>query len=215
MKTGNRRLTEPLATATMVFGLLLAASLAVAVVATIFGSGSIGGFGHADVCATNSRELIGGFPEQHLGIATRPGATLNLNAPIEACTSRPSIGQSILYTLTSLPSLLAWAGVLLLLWRLIAIAERSGPFTPQVAAALRLLGWFILGATTLATAIQGFATDELLNTLLVQHSSLGDTLSAPIHALLPTPALAAAGLLTFARIIRLGTAMDDEIRGTV
>jgi hypothetical protein len=215
MKTGNHRPTEPLATTTMVFGLLLAAALALAVVATIFGSGSIGEFGHADVCATNSHELIGGFPAQHLGIATRPGAYLNLSAPVEACTRRPSMGQSILYTLTSLPSLLAWAGVLLLLWRLVAVAERSGPFTPQVAAAMRHLGWFILGATTLATATQGFATDQLLNTLLVQHSSLGDTIGAPVHALLPTPALAAAGLLTFARIIRLGTAMDDEIRGTV
>jgi hypothetical protein len=215
MKTGNRRLTEPLATTTIVFGLLLAAALAAAVVATIFGSGSIGGFGHANVCATNSREFISGYPAQHLGIATKPGAYLNLSAPVEACSRRPSMGQSILYTLTSLPSLLAWAGVLLLLWRLVVIAERSGPFTPQVAAALRHLGWFILGATTLATTIQGLATDALLNTLLVQRSSLGDAISAPVHALLPIPALAAGGLLTFARIIRLGTAIDDEIRGTV
>lgn len=36
-----------------------------------------------------------------------------------------------------------------------------------------------------------------------------------IRAVLPVPALVAAALLTFARIILLGADMDDEIRGTV
>ena len=36
-----------------------------------------------------------------------------------------------------------------------------------------------------------------------------------IRAVLPVPALAGAALLTFARIIRLGADMDDELRRTV
>jgi hypothetical protein len=40
-------------------------------------------------------------------------------------------------------------------------------------------------------------------------------ITAPFVALLPVPALAGAALLTFARIIRLGADMDDEIKGTV
>jgi hypothetical protein len=38
---------------------------------------------------------------------------------------------------------------------------------------------------------------------------------APIRGLFPVPALTGAALLTFARIIRLGATMDDEIKGTV
>jgi hypothetical protein len=40
-------------------------------------------------------------------------------------------------------------------------------------------------------------------------------LSLPFQAMVPVAALAGAALLTFARITRLGAAMDDEIRGTV
>jgi len=39
--------------------------------------------------------------------------------------------------------------------------------------------------------------------------------TVPFHALLPVAALAGAALLTFARIIRVGAAMDEEIKGTV
>jgi hypothetical protein len=40
-------------------------------------------------------------------------------------------------------------------------------------------------------------------------------ITLPFHALLPVAALTGAALLTFARIIRVGAAMDDEIKGTV
>ena len=42
-----------------------------------------------------------------------------------------------------------------------------------------------------------------------------DRRPVPIRALLPVPALAGTALLTFARIIRLGADMDDELKGTV
>ena len=38
---------------------------------------------------------------------------------------------------------------------------------------------------------------------------------AALRALIPVPALAGTSLLTFARIVRLGAAMDDELQGTV
>ena len=39
--------------------------------------------------------------------------------------------------------------------------------------------------------------------------------SGSLHALLPVPALAGVGLLTFARITRAGVALDEEVRATV
>jgi hypothetical protein len=51
--------------------------------------------------------------------------------------------------------------------------------------------------------------------MLVAQGHFGDAITEPIHTLLPVPMLAGAALLTFARIIRLGADMDDEIKGTV
>jgi hypothetical protein len=66
-----------------------------------------------------------------------------------------------------------------------------------------------------AAAVQGFALDQLLNTVLVARDHFGDAVTVPIHALLPVPVLAGAALLTFARIIRLGADMDNAIKATV
>ena len=57
--------------------------------------------------------------------------------------------------------------------------------------------------------------DQLLNTMLTARDHFGDVVTEPFHALLPVPRLAGAALLTFARIIRLGADMDEEIKATV
>jgi hypothetical protein len=51
--------------------------------------------------------------------------------------------------------------------------------------------------------------------LLRAPSSSGDAITQAIHGVLPVPLLVGVALLTFARIIRLGAAMDDEIKATV
>ena len=104
--------------------------------------------------------------------------------------------------------------MLILLWP--APGSRgTGSFTVQAAVAMRRLGWLIIAGTAAATAVQGFALDQLLNTMLTPPTAGGDAVLEAFHALLPVPLLAGAALLTFARIIRLGAAMDDEIRATV
>ncbi len=80
---------------------------------------------------------------------------------------------------------------------------------------MRRLGWLIIVGTAAATALQGFALDQLLTTMLTPPGSHGDVLLGPVRSLLPVPLLVGAALLTFARIIRLGADMDDEIKATV
>ncbi len=70
------------------------------------------------------------------------------------CAAHPGIGQHLLYSLTTLPGLLLWGGILLLLWRLIVISSRGGPFTLRVASAMRGLGWFIMAGAVLSAAIE-------------------------------------------------------------
>ena len=84
----------------------------------------------------------------------------------------------------------------------------------MAASRLRRLGWLIIAGSVTAAPIQGFALDELLRTMLTP-ISFYNVITMPFHALLPVAALAGAALLTFARIIRVGAAMDDEIKGTI
>jgi hypothetical protein len=215
MTAQREKLTEPLGAVTQLFGLLLLFAVAAGVVMAVVGQGSIGGFGRTTICATQAGTVYSGDNwTSQLGIAGRPGTWVTINGALQACALHPSIGQRSLYTLMTLPGALAWGIVLFLLWRVIRAARRTGPFTVVVAIAMQRLGWVIIAASA-AAAVQGFALDELLNTMLVAQNHFGDALAGPIHALLPVPVLAGAALLTFARIIRAGADMDDELKATV
>ena len=149
-----------------------------------------------------------------MAIATEPGASISINGTLQACALHPSLYQRFLYLLTGLPSAVVWAGVLFLLWRLVRTASAHGPFTVSAAAGLRRLGWLIIIGSLAAASAQGAATDALLNTLLRTQNDFGDAVPRML-SVLPVPLLAGAALLTFARIIRQGAAMDEEIKATV
>jgi hypothetical protein len=216
MTTERRKLTEPLGSVTAIFGGLLLLVTVVGVIVTLAGSGSLWGFGHEAICATQPGTYgSSDWGTAHLGVTARPGASIAVNGALQACAAHPGTGQRALYTLMGLPGWLVWGCVLFLLWRVISSARLTGPFTVQAAAAMRRLGWLILAGSVAAALIQGFALDQLLNTMLVPRTSFYNLITAPLYALLPVPALAGAALLTFARFIRLGAEMDDEIQGTV
>jgi hypothetical protein len=147
-------------------------------------------------------------------IATQPGASISINGALQACAPHPSFYQRLLYTLTGLPSVLVWAGVLFLLWRLVRAATLHGPFTGSIAVGMRRLGWCIIIGSLVAASAQGAATDALLNSLLREQNAFGDAVPRFL-SVLPVPLLAGAALLAFARIIRLGAAMDEEMQATV
>jgi Protein of unknown function (DUF2975) len=219
MMTRNQKLTEPLETTAAVFGSLFAAVLIVAAVATLVGTGSLGGLGHTQVCVTDP-SISGGnsdaSPFTHV-YAAKHGAQLQPpTAPLSVCATHPGLGLHLLYSLTVIPQTLLWGGILLLLWRLLVIARRSGPFTARVATAMQVLGWYIIAGAFLAAAIEQLATVLLFDALVAPApEGIGEVVVAALRALVPVPALAGAALLTFARIVRLGAAMEDEIQGTV
>lgn len=219
MTTQRRKLTQPLEWVVVFFGRLMLFAILAGVGFTVFGSGSIFGFGSRDVCAIQPRSSYSNSDwtlPRGVGLAPRPGTSIGLDAPLQACVSHPGLTQRTLSTLENLPGWLVWCGILLLLWQIIRSARRDGPFTPQVAAAMWRLGWLILVGSVVAGAVNSLATDQLLATMLTgSHPSLLDPVAAAVRALVPVPALTGAALLTFARIVKLGAAMDDEIKGTV
>jgi hypothetical protein len=223
--TPRRKLTEPLGSVTAFFGSLLLASVLVGGVLAVSGIGSFEGFGRASFCVAQPDTGYGGSLPP--GVAARPGASISINGTLEACANHPGFMQRVLYTLTTLPSLLIWGCVLFLLWRVIVAARRRGPFTVQVAAVMRWLGWLIVTGSVVSAVVQRFALGQLLNTMLMARGAFGSfdvmqdhlggfqLIPVVLAGLLPVPLLAGAALLTMARIIRLGADMDEEIKGTV
>ena len=217
MATSNRKLTEPLETTTLFFGVIFAAVLLLGALATLVGTGTLGGLGHAQVCVTDTNTGGGSDGNPFAGTyAAKPGAQLPPpDAPLSACALHPGFGQRLLYSLMTIPEVLLWGGILLLLWRLLVLARRHGPFTTRVAGAMRVLGWYIIAGAVLAAAIEQLAMVLLFNSLVTPPEGIDSVAFAALGALVPVPALAGAALLTFARIVRLGAAMDDELQGTV
>jgi hypothetical protein len=161
--TERNKLTEPLASVTAYFGVLMLLALAVFGGFWAFGSGAYGGT--PSVCEDQPGITYTGSWQSPF-VAARPGASININGTVQACANDPGIGQWALYGLAQAPTILAWCGVLLLLWRLIRIADRTGPFTPAVATAMRRLGWFILTASLTVALLRAVAVGLLLSGLL-------------------------------------------------
>jgi hypothetical protein len=169
------------------------------------------------VCVDTGHTYNGGAH----GLAARPGAALSVGGDVTACAQHASLGQWVLFLLTKVPALVLWGCLLLLIWRLISEAARRGPFTPRAAAIVWLLGWVVIAGSYIASALDHLGADLLTSTLMTPPTYAGAGIVAdvlvfgPLKALLPVPALAGAALLTFARITRIGVALDDEIKATV
>lgn len=215
MLTAERdKLTEPLESVTAFLGsLLLFALTAYAVFAAV--TGQVGSFGSVCVTQPGVQYADSGWSNPY-GVAARPGASDSIVGAVQVCALHSGIGQDVLYALTVIPAVAFWGVVLLLLWRMIVLARRAGPFTPAVATAMRRLGWLIIAGSATVAVVRAIALNQLLNAMLVAPGSdVVNVVVALARGLFPVPALTSAALLTFARIIRLGVRMDDDIKGTV
>jgi hypothetical protein len=215
--TGRKRLTEPLESVTAVFGLLLLIAAAASVAFSLFGSPSVDVLGTRTVCVTQpgTQYADSGWRMAASEATAKPGSSISVNGTLLACTTHATIGERVLYAVAQLAIVLFWACVLLLLWRMIVLARRTGPFTPAVARAMRRLGWFVIGGSLVASVVHLLATDMLLVSMVRFPNPFVNLIFLPVRDMVPVPILAGAALITFARIIRVGAAMDDELQGTI
>jgi len=184
--------------------------------------GYLGGSQPGEVCV-NAGSGVGGsrVVGAGYGTAARHGAALSETTSVQACALHPGAVQWLLFLLTKLPAVTLWACVLLLTLRLIRQAARTGPFTVQAAATMLLLGWVVVAGSMIVGALNALGSDVLTHMLVTfdpynASSIVFDVVvTAPVRALVPVPALVGAALLTFSHIIRVGAAMDEEIRATV
>jgi hypothetical protein len=208
----RRGLTEPLESVTRFFGALMITAALVGVAFLVFGSGSFGGV-PGTVCVTQPGAEYSSSDWNTPFVTARPGSSVSIIGNLQVCADHPTLGQQALSILAALPAVLFWGGVLFLLWRMMLSARRNGPFTPRVAAAVRRLGWFIIIGSAAAAVVHLIAIDTLLTIMSKITNPFPNLILVPLH--LPVPVLTGAALLTFARIVNAGAAMDAEIQATI
>jgi hypothetical protein len=203
---------EPAASYVHVFLWLTLALVGLGVVATIFGSGSVFGFGGRDACVEMQSGVVPVVTrENNIVLDVKDGVTSGPSAA-RMCVNDPTVGQRFLQSLTMIPTFVIFNGALLLAAWWIRAAGREGLFAESMARRLRILGWFVLAGEVGATWLEAQARLWLANTMLTAPSNwvTFNDWDLPVLAL-----FLGAVLITMARIMRISTAMREDLEGTV
>ena len=213
--TKSAKLRDPLEPLTTVTGALLGIiclGFIALIPATIFGSGSMLGFGRSAYICADTGGLVNSPSTQSLLQQTQSGVSLSTTG-FHLCATHPSTNQRLWYTLLELPTTVLFVGGVLMAFLLVRNAARHGIYTPATAGRLRALAWFLIGGAILQSLIQHLAASKLLATMITSASGpLTD--STPYH-LQWSVLLTGAGVLSFARIMRIGATMQEDLEGTV
>lgn len=205
----DRKLLEPLFSAVSLVLRVVLGLVVAGFIMSLFVDGvhvaSIGG----DVCLT-ADGISGSSSDTDAMFGAREGVTVNTSP--EYCTSDPSRGQQALEVLHDLPSFILMFGGLLLLNRLLRGAARDGVYTAQTASRLRVLGWWLLAGSLITAVAQAIARVELLATFVEEDmaDALGNVWDVPFLSI-----FTALGLFTFARIVRAGVVMREDVEATI
>jgi hypothetical protein len=213
----NWKLTEPLGCAVS-FILMFSVTLVAAVLLTSpWTKSSIDFYGFtagpacANVPLNGLSETGGGSTIAHLRPQTSAGST----GQVSLCASHPTFGQRTLVTLTQAPAAVLYLAILLLLWQLIRTIRRDGPFADLVARRLRFLAWFILAGSAAVAAGQSIAQSAFASTIITDSVPADSNVVGALTDGLVLPVLITCGLLTLARVMRVGARMRDDLAGTV
>ncbi|WP_328719803.1 DUF2975 domain-containing protein [Streptomyces sp. NBC_00247] len=206
----EKRLLEPLSTVVRGVYRLLLGGFVIGALAPLIGAGPHLMWGGSSVCAEDRADY--GADSFTSIFAPRPGA--EVMARPSYCTDHADGAQRLFDFLGGFPSWVLLMGVLFLLNRLVQGASREGVFTPRVAKLLRVAGWWLLLGCLIGELVEAAAHAALLATLAQDHPFTADSWLGgwePPYALV----LTALGILTFARVMRAGVAMREDLDGTV
>ncbi|MFF0509052.1 DUF2975 domain-containing protein [Streptomyces fimicarius] len=206
--TEERKMLEPLLSVVSVALRVVIGVAALGFVLSLFVDGvHFGGLGRS-VCVTSDGVSAGGAG---LDAVFGPKAGVDVSSVPRYCATDPSVGQKFLQAGIALPPTILTLGGLWMLNGLLQGAAREGVYTARTASRLRVLGWWALAGSLIAAVTQAASRAVLLTTLAsADGASLGNVWDIPL-----LPILVGLGLLTFARIVRAGIAMREDIEATI
>ncbi|MFE4425095.1 DUF2975 domain-containing protein [Streptomyces sp. NPDC056817] len=203
---------EPISTAVVAVLTVVATLVVTGLALALFADNvSVLGIGEKDICVTDTTTSIGVDEQPIPAFRPAPGARFTVEAHPEYCTEAPSAMQSLLNAATQLVPFIFIVGALLLALRLIRGAAGGGLYTTQTAERLRWLGWWLLAGSMLTGLATSMAEKALLASLTFD-SDFG-VLSGDDVSFMPI--FTGLGVLSFARIMRVGITMREDLDGTV
>jgi Protein of unknown function (DUF2975) len=208
----DRKLTQPLGGAVKFILVLAAVLVAFVLFVAIFGKIQLGGLGSGPAC---SGVRLNAMRVASPGLAHLRAGTTTSGGTVTLCASHPTIGQRILVGLTWVPVTALYLTVILLLGQLLRVVRGAGPFAETVARRLRFLGWFVLAGSLIVVVGQSMAQSAFVSTVVTGSVPAVRNAAEAGLAVVFVPLLIACGLLTLARVIRVGARMSDDLAGTV
>jgi hypothetical protein len=202
----DRKMLEPMAT---VVSIALRILLALAAAGLVF-KVVYGGWADTLACVTDDSSM-----SSHTAAGTlAPEKGAQVDWIPRYCADAPDVHLRLLNELGELPSALLLIVGLFLLHQLLQRAARDGIHTARTASRLRLLGWWLLLGSLVAGIIEAVARTALLAELATSEDF---TAGAWLNMWSPPylAVLTGLGLLTFARIVRAGAAMREDLEGVV
>lgn len=215
----NRDPLAPVDFVVTVLASLLALGLLAAVPIVLFNNGSFAGIGEDDPSVKVRSGAVSyffadnGTDFQSEGVEGLRDGAQSMPYVLSITDSEASPGQQVRAAMPEVVSMLWLAGLLLLSHRAIRSARTHGPFTRPVAVATRRVGWWMLLGSLVVMAVQAFFTAWFLT-----HVVDGIDLREVTMSLLDAPwvvLIAAATVLTLARLLAQATGLQDEADLTV
>ncbi|MFD0632339.1 DUF2975 domain-containing protein [Catenulispora yoronensis] len=142
----------------------------------------------------------------------RPGTSASMRSA-SICLLHPTTGQAVTLTIAQVTGFVLFAGAFYLVRRLLRDAAKNGLFTPDLARSLRTLGWWRLAGEVIATVIVAAVRIRLLSRMVTDHIGPGHWYGY-LHGSWAV-IFFGVGLITAARIMRVGSVMREDLEGTV
>ncbi|QMU73093.1 DUF2975 domain-containing protein [Streptacidiphilus sp. P02-A3a] len=208
-----RNPVEPLATTSRV---ALGGALAVivfGVVAAVFGSNGVFGFGGDQAACLDVPSALVRFHGDGGTIFGLRSGVATFADSFNLCATNPRTSERLLLSLTEIPGYLLFVVMAVLVVRFTRTASRSGVYSGSSARQIRLIAWTLVLGEIIATGIEATASRSLFDAMTSYHSGAQALLDFwDFHLSLVFVSL---GLLTFARIVSLGVRMREENEGTI
>ncbi|MFE0023821.1 hypothetical protein [Amycolatopsis sp. NPDC059021] len=183
-----------------------------AVVQTVYTAGWWPGAKPTSICV-DATHFVSSHITGDLGTSLKPGVKASANVT-NLCAEPPSAGQRFARIGDQLPPGVFIVGALIVLLHFLKTATRKGPYSDVVPGKLRWLGWYLLIGGPVLAMISALARFFLRRSMVTDLSS-GSWFSDWVGELPWWAIVAGAAALSFARILRIGSRMREDLEGTI
>lgn len=175
-------------------------------------SGGVSDFGFGTGACLEVPESLPAYYQSTAGTSSLMPHSYLWPATYDLCATEPSVHLRLTVALTRLPSAVLFLGVLVFMHRFLRGAKSEGVYGRPAARRLRFLGWYLIIGGLAVETTQLLALGVAVDLQQVQGSwwNAKSYWETPVTLL-----LVGVGLLTFARIMRIGTRMSEDLEGTV